>query len=122
MAAKMRRERLAHRVSKVFRVQRVVPEVPQACPQFAPARCEDALCRVRLAGIQLHGRAGEYLRNRIVDVCCKTCTLGCLEFRERTCGTLVEKFATSLLGKLPQFAVPEEDRRDDDDEKSYDDG
>ena len=48
-------------VREVLRVKRMVAQIPQACAQLPPARCEDALGGIRLAGVELHGRASQYL-------------------------------------------------------------
>ena len=120
--AEMRGERLAHGIGEVFRVQGVVPEPPQAFAQFAPARGEDAFRGLDFAGVELHRRAGQRLRDGVVDFRGEPRALGGLELRQRTCGAFVEEFPSALFGKMPERPVPdqnggnheqEDDDRDD---------
>ena len=60
-SAQMGRKRLADGVGKGRGIERIASQIPQATAELTAAGGEDSLGRADLAGIELHGRAGEDL-------------------------------------------------------------
>lgn len=97
-SAQMGRKRLADGVGKRLRIERVAPEIPQTASELTSAGGEDSLGGTDFAGIKLHGRAGEDLRDRVVKFDGKTCPLLGLQFGEGVRRPFAEEFASAPFG------------------------